>query len=586
MVQPQKWGLGLFPLAVLLLVGGFWRQGGVEQDLAQRSTARLAGAGHSWATVSLSGRDAILQGEAPSPEARAEARASAEATFGLRQAKDRMTVLPEAKPFTFTAMRDGNRLTLTGFVPPGNAREALLAAARTSHPGLAITDEMKLARGAAAGFGALAGFGLGELARLSGGTLSISDAALSISGRAADFARYAELRRNLAALPAGGRLGKGLGPGEILPPLVKPFGFSAERGPGGLVLAGVVPSEAALARVLAEARALGIPVRESLQIADGAPGGDWAGAAAALVRELGKLEAGRAMLTDERAALTGRARDSFTEEDLRAGLRTLPSGYSLAQLAIESRVVRPFTFGATRLPDGVRLSGYVPDARAKADILEAARRYFEGEKVEDRLVEALGAPADFLNAVRAGLHALARLAPGAEFALSGENAGMNGAALFEFARGDIAAEFARMLPASFKGAPQLGIAPLPPPVTAPNECQLLYDAALRRGTVRFRSGSAELSDESRAIVDRLTVTSLRCVNARIEIGGHTDSDGNPASNAELSRRRSETVAAYMARAGVPVDRLEPVGYGQTVPVAPNDTPENKARNRRIEFIVK
>ena len=333
----------------------------------------------------------------------------------------------------------------------------------------------------------------------------------------------------------------------------------------------------------ADARTLGLPLREGLRVAEGAPQGDWTAAAALLVREMAKLESGRGTMTDDKIVLQGKARDLFTEEDIRADLRTLPTGFSATQVSVESRVIRPYVFAAARQGNGVVLSGYVPDAKTKSDVLELAARYFEGERVEDRLAEGIGAPADFLAAIRAGLHALARLAPGAELSLSGANLTLKGAALFDFARGEIAAELARLLPASFKAGPDIGVLPLPPLMA---ECQQLYNQELARGTVRFRSGSADLSDESRGIVDRLTVISLRCVESRIEIGGHTDTDGSFQGNAELSRRRSETVAAYMVRAGVPAERLEPVGYGQTVPVAPNDTPENKAKNRRIEFIVK
>lgn len=586
MWQPRKWISGLVPLALLAGIAGFWHQGSVEQDLAARTRAALANAGQAWAQADLSGRDVRLAGEAPSPEAREAARSLVTGQFGIRQLADRTSLLPEAKPFVFTAMRDGAKLTLTGSLPPGLNRAAFLEAARAAFAGTTVVDELKPARGAPAGFDAMAGYGIGALARLSEGTLTLSDGNLSLSGRALDFDNLAAVRRTLASLPAGARLTKGLGAGDILPPIVRPFTFSVERSGNTLVLSGHAPSEAAQARLVADARALGLGVRDTLRIAEGGPLGDWTAAATLLVREMAKLESGRATMTDEKIALQGKARDLYTEDDIRADLRTVPNGFTVTQVAVESRVVRPYLFNASRQGNGIVLSGYVPDARTRADLLDFAARTFEGETVQDRLAEGLGAPGDFLAAIRAGLNALSRLAPGAEFALSGQEASLKGAALFEFARADIAAELARRMPASFRSQPELSVLPPPPPVTQSPECQLLYDQELARGTVRFRTGSAELSDESRALVDRLTVVTLRCVNARIEIGGHTDTDGNFQSNAELSRRRSEAVGAYMVRAGVPAERLEPVGYGQTVPVAPNDTPENKAKNRRIEFVVK
>lgn len=586
MSERGKRVLGLVPLAALLLIAVLWRQGGVESDLARKSAASLGTAAASWVKLEGGGRDLVLTGEAPSPEARTAAIDAAAKPFGIRRVVDAMTLLPEAKPFTFTALRDGSKITLTGAVPSVETRVSLIEAAKRAAPGAAVIDETKAARGAPAAFRQLAEFGLDQLGKLGEGALSVSDLSLSLSGRAADFSKFAELKRQLASVPAGGKLAKGLGTGDILPPVAKPFTFSAERNGQEIVLSGFVPSEAARTRLIADARAFGGTVKDTLVVADGAPAGDWAGAAALLVRELGRLDPGRAGLADDKAAISGRGRDLVGEADVRADLKALPAGFALVQAAIESRAVRPYRFDARRGDGVVTLSGHVPDAKAKAEILDLAKRFFEGDKVEDQIAEGLGEPKEFLAAVRSGLQELARLAPGASFSLSDTSAALKGLALFDAARDQVNAAFRQGMPASINGTIEVATAPLPPEIADGRECQQLYRAALSRGTIHFRVGSAELSEQSRGILDRLTLVTLRCTTSRLEIGGHTDADGNSQSNAELSRRRAETVAVYFVRAGVPVARLEPVGYGQTVPVAPNDTAENKARNRRIEFTVR
>jgi OOP family OmpA-OmpF porin len=585
MCQPRRWGLGLPFLLLLVVLAALWRQGGVEADLARRATDALARAGHGWAGIVLAGRDATLTGEAADSKARGAAQALAGQVSGIRRAADGTTLLAEASPFTFTAIRDGARLGLGGFAPPGEAA-TLVAAARRLLPDAVIDDQLKPARGAPSGFGAAAAFGLAELARLEQGTLSVSGQMLSLTGRAADFATFDALRARLAAPPAGFTVVRGLGDGDILPPRVRPFTFTAEKGAGGLVLSGFVPGEAARAAVLGVARALGGTVTDSLRVADGAPAGDWAGAATRLLGELGRLESGRAALTDDRIAIAGRGGDGIAADDIRAGLGRLPPGFTISEIAIESRAIRPYLFNASRGEGVLALSGFVPDARARAEILAFARRHFERETIDDRLQEGIGAPADFLAAVRAGLAGLSRLAPGASLSLSNLDAALRGLALLDFAREEVAADFRREVPAGFASRIEVATAPLPPPILAAPECQLLYQEALARGTIHFRTGAADLSPESRGLLDRLAIVTLRCVNARIEIAGHTDSDGQPQANAELSRRRAEVVAGYLIRAGVPASRLEAVGYGQTLPVAPNDTAENKARNRRIEFVVK
>lgn len=72
---------------------------------------------------------------------------------------------------------------------------------------------------------------------------------------------------------------------------------------------------------------------------------------------------------------------------------------------------------------------------------------------------------------------------------------------------------------------------------------------------------------------------------RVKIVGHTDSDGADAANLDLSKRRGASVKAELVKNfGIDASRLESDGLGETKPVAPNDTPSNKAMNRRVEFI--
>jgi len=70
----------------------------------------------------------------------------------------------------------------------------------------------------------------------------------------------------------------------------------------------------------------------------------------------------------------------------------------------------------------------------------------------------------------------------------------------------------------------------------------------------------------------------------LEIQGHTDSDGSEAYNLELSQRRAESVLGYLVLFGIDSSRLQAKGYGESMPVAPNDTAENKAKNRRVELV--
>jgi len=72
-------------------------------------------------------------------------------------------------------------------------------------------------------------------------------------------------------------------------------------------------------------------------------------------------------------------------------------------------------------------------------------------------------------------------------------------------------------------------------------------------------------------------------NIKIEVAGHTDSDGSDELNQKLSQRRAESVKKAIVKFGVDENRIVAVGYGESKPVSSNETAEGKARNRRTEI---
>ena len=71
---------------------------------------------------------------------------------------------------------------------------------------------------------------------------------------------------------------------------------------------------------------------------------------------------------------------------------------------------------------------------------------------------------------------------------------------------------------------------------------------------------------------------------RIEVQGHTDNKGSAAYNLKLSDRRAASVKKYLTAHGISADRLVSYGYGMQRPIVPNDTDQNRALNRRVQFI--
>jgi len=109
----------------------------------------------------------------------------------------------------------------------------------------------------------------------------------------------------------------------------------------------------------------------------------------------------------------------------------------------------------------------------------------------------------------------------------------------------------------------------------------------------FASGSANLSDQGRAVLDRVAIAMNNFLVTRpdargkIVVEGHTDADpiatATYPSNWTLSAARAANVVTYLQQLGVPADRLAAVGFAETQPIDPGSSREAFARNRRIQF---
>jgi OOP family OmpA-OmpF porin len=115
--------------------------------------------------------------------------------------------------------------------------------------------------------------------------------------------------------------------------------------------------------------------------------------------------------------------------------------------------------------------------------------------------------------------------------------------------------------------------------------KLITEGRLVTYGIYFDVNKDIVKPESYATLKEIATALTENPGVRVKITGHTDSDGDDAANLDLSSRRAESVKNELAKTfGIDASRFETEGLGETKPVAPNDTPVNKALNRRVEFI--
>lgn len=406
---------GLLMFALLTVFTIATARAPIEADLDSAARDVLARTGESWASARFDGRDATLEGEALAEEARAKVRASLEGLFGVRVVRDATTLLPERRPFTFSAVKDGRNIALDGYVPSADAFARIVAVARSGGEQVSGQERLVRARGAPPGdFAALVIYGLAQLKKLPSGRLTLADGAIALEGRARDLASYDELAQTLhGPLPSGMVLARF----AVRPPVAAPFLWSAVRDGTVLRLSGYIPSAEARGQVAAALSAAvpGIGIKDDTRLADGAPSSElWMRAVRFAGNALAQLPEGRVTLSDTTIAVEGAA-PSFTAFDILLTLRRqTPEGFQIVRFAVDPPRASPFTWQIARGAEQVRLTGFAPSEDARRLLLDAARAGFQGVQVVDEMQLASGGPTPELwaSAATFAVSQLARMRTG------------------------------------------------------------------------------------------------------------------------------------------------------------------------------
>jgi OmpA-OmpF porin, OOP family len=312
----SKWWPGVIPLFVLWAFAVWTNTAPLEADLSARSAASLKDAVLDKTAIVVAGRDVTLAADAFAEDGRRGAAASVEAVFGVRLVNDETRLVPEAKPFVWSAERDVAKVTLGGSAPLPVTRTKLLDAARAALGGVEVADQMNLARGAPPRFENAAQLLLDQIGNLKDGKVTISDSGVSLSGMARELGGREAIAAALRNLPEGFKITAN----EIKAP---PYVFQAYKDPVAvtLTLSGYVPDDKIHAAIIAAAsrKFFSEKVVDNLKTSLGAPNG-FSTAVTSALGALSRLSTGTLVVSDREVKLSGDALYDAAAAQIRAGL--------------------------------------------------------------------------------------------------------------------------------------------------------------------------------------------------------------------------------------------------------------------------
>jgi OOP family OmpA-OmpF porin len=251
--------------------------------------------------------------------------------------------------------------------------------------------------------------------------------------------------------------------------------------------------------------------------------------------------------------------------------RLLPLALVAATLPATAQAAAPAA------PNQVVVAGTVPDEATRNAILARVREIYGVERVIDQLgVGQVVAPPNWSGYVQKIVSPQLKQVSRGQLVINGNNIELKGEVANESQRQQLAADMATALNPTYAVRNALRVAA---------QEQSVLDATLANRIIEFEAGSSVLRPAGRGILDEMAATLLKMGGKKVEVIGHTDSQGTRDTNIVLSLARADAVRSYLAAKGVPPSLITTSGSGPDRPVAANDTPEGRARNRRIEFRV-
>ncbi|MDC0739111.1 OmpA family protein [Cognatishimia sp. SS12] len=570
----------------------------VERSSEDGVQALLSKSGMHWAEAHAEGLNVFLTGTAPTEAERFLAMSQAGTIVDAARVIDNMEVAATAAlaapKFSVEILRSESGISVIGLVPQDADPAGILSRlSKISGDDEALADFMETADyDVPTGWRPAMSFALSALDELQRAKISVSAGEVAITAMVDSRARKLELEKDLRAeTPKTVSVSLDISAPR---PVITPFTLRAVYEDGAVRFdACSADSEKAKNSILAAAKALNAPAKQDCTIGLGVPSPSWGKASVTVLEALGALGGGTVTISDADISLQAA---EGTDPALFGRVvgeteKALPEVFALhAVLPVtdaEGETNLP-EFIATLSPEGLmQMRGRLGGEMSQTTINSFAQARFGSEAVYDATRPVDGLPAGWSNRVMTALDALAQLSSGA-VTVTPELIEISGKTGNAQANTTISGLLAERLGETQQFEMDVAYIEALDPlanIPTPEECVAQLQAVQEGSKLSFEPGSGTLDAAAAPVLDRIAEILDTCGPLPLEIQGHTDSQGRETMNQALSQNRAQSVLAALRDRRILTSEFVARGYGETTPIADNDTEEGREANRRIEFVL-
>lgn len=582
----------------LIAVISIYLSSTIEKNLSDRVNHVLKGADSSWAEVSIDGLEVIVNGKAPNEVLRKKNIEALKEIVAPSQLVDRTTVenlSQNQKPsFRIFIVKDTKRISVIGVVPNNAYRETIIRGFEDysdtdTDIRIEISNNEKVA--VTESWRNNLKFALLSLSHFLDGTISINQKGVLLSILAPDNNTAERIREAISA-NAPGRSDLSINvvaPKSLISPYIFEYTIANNE---GIIHSCSVETLSDQNSILQKAKKFPLKENPVCITGIGSPSPNWKKAVEEAILLLQSIGEGELSISDLQISVLVKEKNTKTLKLTQEFKKNLPKEFNISlkfeEISTKNNLKNHTPFGIRIEKDKsnkIKISGQLRTNLERQVIDSYTKVFFSNQPVELHIDLNETLPTNLVGNTAIGMEALRNLYSGIliveqkKLQLVGKTVSLEGPAEIEsFLRKMLNSQITIKTDIMYDKSLSPTIIPM-----TPEECVTDINKILEKEKIVFEPASTAIRGSSRLSIKKIAMVIKKCEHIKMEISGHTDSQGREEMNLNLSQLRADAVKSALLSRRVKVKNLISKGYGERFPIADNKTEEGREINRRIEF---